>query len=87
MKHRRKASFFLASFPHAGRARDDDFGIGSRSFAVGEYAIVYCVEGEDGCAGGGDHVPFREHARKLTKTPWEISRRNLLDRMPSIAVA
>jgi hypothetical protein len=26
---------FLSSFPHAGCARDDDFGIGSRSFAVG----------------------------------------------------
>jgi plasmid stabilization system protein ParE len=38
---------FLASFPYAGRARDDDFGIGSRSFAVGEYVIVNCVEGED----------------------------------------
>jgi toxin ParE1/3/4 len=39
--------FFLASFPYAGRVRDDDFGIGSRSFTVGEYVIVYCVEGED----------------------------------------
>jgi toxin ParE1/3/4 len=38
---------FLAGFPHAGRARDRDFGIGSRSFPVGEYVIVYCVEGED----------------------------------------
>jgi toxin ParE1/3/4 len=38
---------FLASFPYAGRARDADFGTGSRSFGVGEYVIVYCVEGED----------------------------------------
>jgi len=38
---------FLATFPYAGRARDEDLGIGSRSFAVGEYVIVYCVEGED----------------------------------------
>jgi toxin ParE1/3/4 len=38
---------FLSSFPYAGRARDDDFGIGSRSFSVGEHVIVYCVEGED----------------------------------------
>jgi plasmid stabilization system protein ParE len=39
--------FFLATFPYAGRARDDDFGAGSRSFAVGEYVIVYSAEGED----------------------------------------
>jgi toxin ParE1/3/4 len=39
--------FFLATFPHVGRARDGDFGSGSRSFAVGEYVIVYCVEGAD----------------------------------------
>jgi toxin ParE1/3/4 len=38
---------FLGSFPYAGRARDEDFGIGTRSFAVGEYVIVYCVEGQD----------------------------------------
>ena len=39
--------FFLASFPYIGRARDEDFGTGSRSVAVSEYVIVYCVEGED----------------------------------------
>ena len=39
--------FFLASFPYVGRARDEDFGAGSRSAAVGEYVIVYCVEGPD----------------------------------------
>ena len=39
--------FFLTTFPFAGRARDEDFGAGSRSFAVGEYVIVYCVEGAD----------------------------------------
>jgi toxin ParE1/3/4 len=38
---------FLANFPHAGRSRDRDFGDGTRSFPVGEYVIVYCVEGED----------------------------------------
>lgn len=27
---------FLAGFPHAGRARDLDCGIGTRSFPVGE---------------------------------------------------
>jgi toxin ParE1/3/4 len=37
----------LATFPYAGRSRDEDFGLGSRSFPVGEYVIVYCVEGAD----------------------------------------
>ena len=32
--------FFLAGFRYAGRARDEDFGSGSRSFAAGEYVIV-----------------------------------------------
>jgi toxin ParE1/3/4 len=39
--------FFLAGFPYVGRARDEDFGTGSRSAPVGEYVIVYCVEGQD----------------------------------------
>jgi toxin ParE1/3/4 len=38
---------FLADFPYAGRARDREFGIGTRSFPVGEYVIVYWVEGDD----------------------------------------
>jgi toxin ParE1/3/4 len=38
---------FLASFPSAGRARDLDFGVGCRSFPVGEYIIIYCVEDQD----------------------------------------
>jgi toxin ParE1/3/4 len=37
----------LASFPYMGRSRDEDFGLGCRSFAVGEYVIVYCVEADD----------------------------------------
>jgi toxin ParE1/3/4 len=37
----------LGSFPLLGRSRDDDFGPGYRSFAVGEYVIVYCLEGEN----------------------------------------
>ena|ERR1700676_2686567 len=37
----------LARYPHLGRARDDDFGAGSRSLAVGEYVVVYCIEAED----------------------------------------
>jgi toxin ParE1/3/4 len=39
--------WFLAGFPRAGRVRDHDFGLGTRSFPVGEYVIVYCVEGVD----------------------------------------
>ena len=38
---------FLAAFPYAGRTRDRDFGRGTRSFTVGDYVIVYCVERED----------------------------------------
>jgi toxin ParE1/3/4 len=37
----------LSTFPYAGRARDDDFGAGSRSIATGEYFVVYCVEDQD----------------------------------------
>ena len=39
--------FLLATFPYVGRARDDDFGIGCRSFGVGEYVSVYCTESSD----------------------------------------
>jgi len=39
--------FLISSHPYLGRARDGDFGPGSRSFPVGEYVIVYCVEDED----------------------------------------
>jgi len=39
--------FLLTTFPYLGRARDDDFGAGCRSFAVGEYVIVYSVEADD----------------------------------------
>lgn len=37
----------LASHPYLGRGREDDFGVGSRSFPVGEYVIVYSVEDEE----------------------------------------
>src|SRR5258708_37125862 len=40
--------FLLASHPYLGRARDDDFGAGSRSFVVGEYVVIYCIEDEVG---------------------------------------
>jgi toxin ParE1/3/4 len=39
--------FLLASRPYLGRTRDDDLGMASRSFAVGEYVIVYCVENDE----------------------------------------
>ena len=39
--------FVLAGFPHLGRSRESDFGAGFRSFAVGDYAIVYGVEQGD----------------------------------------
>lgn len=38
---------FLARFPYLGRARDEDFGAGSRSASVGEYVILYCIDGQD----------------------------------------
>jgi len=37
----------LANHPYIGRARDEDFGVGTRSFAVGNYVIVYRIEGEN----------------------------------------
>jgi toxin ParE1/3/4 len=37
----------LAGFPSVGRRRDAEFGIGIRSFPVGEYLIFYCVEEAD----------------------------------------
>jgi toxin ParE1/3/4 len=39
--------FSLARFPFMGRSREADFGSGYRSLAVGEYVIVYCIDGED----------------------------------------
>lgn len=39
--------FLLATHPYLGRDRDEDFGIGSRSIAVGEYIIIYWVEDTD----------------------------------------
>jgi toxin ParE1/3/4 len=39
--------FLLSGHPYLGRAREDDFGVGSRSFPVGEYVIVYSVEDGD----------------------------------------
>jgi toxin ParE1/3/4 len=39
--------FLLTSFPYMGRPRDEDFGLGCRSFSVGEYVILYEVEVEN----------------------------------------
>ncbi|MBZ5525140.1 MAG: type II toxin-antitoxin system RelE/ParE family toxin [Acidobacteriia bacterium] len=39
--------FLLARHPYLGRARGEDFGVGTRSFPVGEYVVVYCVEDTD----------------------------------------
>ena len=37
----------LARFPYLGRARDEDFGAGMRTAFVGEYVILYSVDGQD----------------------------------------
>jgi len=39
--------FLLPGHPYLARSRDDDLGIGMRSFPVGEYVIVYFVENKD----------------------------------------
>jgi toxin ParE1/3/4 len=39
--------FLLTSYPHIGRARDEDLRPGLRSFPVGEYVILYRIEDED----------------------------------------
>jgi toxin ParE1/3/4 len=37
----------LAHHPYLGRVRDEDLGSGARTFPVGEYVIVYGVNGTD----------------------------------------
>src|SRR5256885_2150599 len=39
--------FLLATFPQMGRPRDTDLRPGLQSFPVGEYVIIYRVEGQD----------------------------------------
>ncbi len=39
--------YLLSRYPHMGRPRDRDLQPGLRSFAVGEYVIIYRVERED----------------------------------------
>lgn len=38
----------LSRYPHLGRERSADLGIGSRSLAVGEYVTVYRLTSENG---------------------------------------
>jgi toxin ParE1/3/4 len=39
--------YMLASNPYIGRRRDEDLRPGLRSFPVGNYVIIYRIEGED----------------------------------------
>src|ERR1700681_3407641 len=39
--------YLLACHPHIGRPRDEDLRPDLRSFPVGEYVIIYRLEGED----------------------------------------
>jgi toxin ParE1/3/4 len=39
--------YLLACHPHVGRRRDEDLRTGLRSFPVGEYVIIYRLEGDD----------------------------------------
>ena len=39
--------FLLARYPSIGRARDVDLRPGLRSFPMGEYVILYRIDGED----------------------------------------
>jgi toxin ParE1/3/4 len=38
---------YIAQHPHLGRRRDSDLRPGLRSFAAGEYVIIYRIDGED----------------------------------------
>ena len=42
-----KRFYLLASNPQLGRRRDEDLQSGMRSFAVGEYLILYRIEQEN----------------------------------------
>ncbi len=37
----------LAKYPNIGRRRDEDLRAGLRSFPVGEYAVIYRIQGGD----------------------------------------
>ena len=39
--------FMLARYPQMGRRREADLRPGLRSFPVGAYVILYCIDGED----------------------------------------
>ncbi len=37
----------LGPYPYLGRLREEDFGPGTRTFAVGEYVIIYTISQND----------------------------------------
>jgi toxin ParE1/3/4 len=39
--------YLLARYPFMGRSRDEDLRPGLRSFPIGEYIIIYRIEGDD----------------------------------------
>jgi toxin ParE1/3/4 len=39
--------YLLSRYPHIGRPRDEDLRPGLRSFPVGEYVILYRIQGKD----------------------------------------
>ena len=39
--------FMISRYPQIGRSRDHDLRPGLRSFVVGEYVILYRIEGKD----------------------------------------
>jgi toxin ParE1/3/4 len=39
--------YLLSQYPYLGRSREADLGVGRRSYAVGEYVIVYRVDDGD----------------------------------------
>lgn len=39
--------FLLADFPQLGRSRAEDLGVGMRSHVVGDYVIIYSIDGGD----------------------------------------
>ena len=42
-----EAFYLLSTHPHLGRRRDEDLRSGLRSFTVGNYIILYRIDGED----------------------------------------
>ena len=42
-----EAFYLLSTHPHIGRRRDDDLRPGLRSFTVGNYIVLYRIDGEE----------------------------------------